>query len=193
MTHDEYRDQLANGILLPGESKKSLLFYHDQFEETFLPRTPLEQFLIGDMTTQYWRKFRASCLEQIIFQQLMRDHAQMFPGNGEALNAAHACKTMASAPNAIEMVGRWQTRYQRLLRDNIRLFFEIRKELAASPDLQQSPPDPRASIYTSPLSRRNDPEDLENDGENSDETNNAAPETTPDSDPNPNNGAPKSC
>jgi hypothetical protein len=189
MTHDEYRDQLANGILLPGESKKSLLFYLDRFEETFLPRTLLEQFLIGDMTTQYWRKLRASCLEQIVFQQLMRDQAEMLPGHGQAANAANACKTMAIAPNAIEMLGRWQTRYQRLLRDNIRLFFEIRKELAASPDAQQAAPDPRASIYTSPLTRRNDPENLENDGENDGEANYAAPETTPD----PNNGVPESC
>jgi hypothetical protein len=182
MTNDEYRDQLANSTLLPGESKQSLFFYLDRFEETFLPRTLLEQFLIGDMSVQYWRKLRASCLEQIIFQQLMRDQAEMLPGHGVAANAANACRTMAQSPNAIEMVGRWQTRYQRLLRDNIRLFFEIRKELAASPDSQQSPPDPRASIYTSPLTRRNDPENLENDHESSSETNN-----------DPKNGAPESC
>ena len=165
MTNNEYRDQLAHNVLLPGEKKEDLFFHLNHFEETFVPRTPLEQFLTGEMATNFFRQMRATLLERIVFEQLMRDQAEMFPNRGPGDHVASACKSLALAPNAVDMVGRWQIRYHKLLRSNIRLFFEVRKQLAANRDCEQSPPDPRASIYTAPV-----------------------PNTT-----GPNNGAPESC
>ena len=175
MTHNEYRDQLAHNVLLPGEKKEDLFFHLNHFEETFVPRTPLEQFLTGEMATSFFRQMRATLLERLIFQELMEQQAEMFPDRGLGYYVAKACKSIALAPNAIDMVGRWQLRYHKLLRSNIRLFLEVRKQLGSNPGREQSAPDPRASIYTAPLP--NEP---------------VAPEqntayTTPD------NGAPESC
>ncbi len=165
MTNNEYRDQLAHSVLLPGEKKEDLFFHLNHFEETFLPRTPLEQFLTGEMATSFFRQMRATLIERLIFQELMEQQGEMFPDRGLGYHVAKACKSIALAPNAIDMVGRWQTRYHKLLRSNIRLFFEVRKQLTANRDWEQSPPDPRASIYTA-----------------------SVPNTT-----GPNNGAPESC
>jgi len=175
MTNNEYREIIANNVLLPGEPKAALFFHLNHFEETFQPRTPLEQFLTGEMATNFFRQLRASCLERMIFQQLMDQQGEMFPDRGLGDHVIGACKSLALAPNAIDMVGRWHLRYHKLLRSNIRLFFEVRKQLAANRDWEQSPPDPRASIYTSPLPNKP-----------------VAPEQNTDY-TDPNNGAPESC
>jgi hypothetical protein len=176
MTNNQYRDIIADQVLLPGESKASLFFHMDQFEETFRPRTPLEQFLTGEMATNFFRQMRASCLERMIFQQLMDQETEMFPDRGLGDHVISACKSLALSPNAIDMVGRWHVRYHKLLRSNIRLFSEVRKQLNAHRDWEQSPPDPRASIYTAPLPNKP-----------------VAPEENPETTPDSNNGAPELC
>jgi hypothetical protein len=105
----------------------------------------------------------------------MEEHVDISPERGLGYQVAHACKPICLTPNAIDMVGRWQVRYHKLLRSNIRLFFEVRKQLAANREWEQSPPDPRASIYTTPLPDKP-----------------VAPEQNTDY-TNPNNGAPESC
>jgi hypothetical protein len=83
MTNNQYRKIIAHHVLLSGESKAALFFHLDHFEETFRSRTPLEQFLTGEMATSFFRQMRASLIERLLVvrggEQRLQQQAEMFP------------------------------------------------------------------------------------------------------------------
>ena len=146
MTYTEPRAQLANTILLPGESRDAFLAQLDHFTNTFQPVTGVEHLLVADMTFNFWRKLRLTGLEQFVFRLKMDAQAENNPGVGHGINAAQAALELAlTGANCLDMIGRWHTRSQKMLDNNARLFLRLRKELTPRDDWEHPASDSRAA------------------------------------------------
>ena len=135
MTYNEHRAQLANTILLPGESRDAYLAQLDHFTNTFQPVTGVEHLLVADMALNFWRTMRLTGLEQFVFRMKMEAQSQNNPDAGHGINAAQAVLDLAlTGANRLDMIGRWHTRSQKMLDNNARLFLRLRKELSPRDD-----------------------------------------------------------
>ena len=129
MTSTQYRDQIADLILLPGESRELFFDRLTNLLDAFRPRTGLEQILVEEMTINSWYKIRISCLERMIFTWQMEEQARLRPNDGAGDHAAHACQHIAMNSRCLDMLGRWHLRRHKLFRDGVRMFLELRRAL----------------------------------------------------------------
>ena len=76
MTNTEYRELIADTILLPGESREFLFQRMDDLEDAFQPRSRREQTMIEEMSTNFWHNIRISTIERVIFGWQMEEQAR---------------------------------------------------------------------------------------------------------------------
>jgi hypothetical protein len=67
----------------------------------------------------------------------MDAQAENNPGVGHGINAAQAALELAlTGANCLDMIGRWHTRSQKILDNNVRLFLRLRRELSPRDEWQ---------------------------------------------------------
>jgi hypothetical protein len=135
---------LSSTIVLNGESTDRFLgLLADLFEE-FQPQTPFEQSLIENMAVARWRQMRIWGMEKASMEHEM--HRQSAPSNSAALDpseqaatrAAIAFRTLSDDSRSLELINRYESRYDRQYLRAHRRFLEVHDR--RTPPSDQTPP-----------------------------------------------------
>src|SRR5580698_7217808 len=123
---------LSSTIVLKGESTDRFLgLLTDLFEE-FQPQTPFEESLIENMAVARWRQLRIWGMEKASMDHEMRrqpaipNSAELDPPEQAATRAAVAFRTLSDDSRSLELINRYESRYDRQYLRAHRRFLETR-------------------------------------------------------------------
>jgi hypothetical protein len=139
---------LSSTVVLKGESTDRFLgLLTDLFEE-FQPQTPFEESLIQNMAVSRWRQMRIWGMEKASMDHEMRrqseisNSAELNPPEQAATRAAIAFRTLSDDSRSLELINRYEARYDRQYLRAHRRFLEIRD--------RRTPPVPDAPVTPLP-------------------------------------------
>jgi hypothetical protein len=117
---------LAGTIVLKCEST-------DRFEnlvatlfEEFQPQTPFEESLIEDMAVARWRRMRIRGMEKAGIDYEMSRQSDSVAAEDSATRAQFAFRTLSDETRSLELINRYDARYQREYLRAHRRFVEVR-------------------------------------------------------------------
>jgi hypothetical protein len=130
---------LSSTIVLKGESTDRFLgLLTDLFEE-FQPQTPFEESLIENMAVARWRQLRIWGMEKASMDHEMRrqpaipNSAELDPPEQAATRAAVAFRTLSDDSRSLELINRYESRYDRQYLRAHRRFLEVRDRRTPPP------------------------------------------------------------
>src|SRR3984957_13408592 len=138
---------LSSTVVLKGESTDRFLgLLADLFEE-FQPQTPFEQSLIENMAVARWRQMRIWGMEKASMEYEM--HRQAAPSNSNDLDpseqaatrAAIAFRTLSDDSRSLELINRYESRYDRQYLRAHRRFVDTRDRRTPPSAPTQSEPE----------------------------------------------------
>ncbi len=145
---------LAGCVLLDDESQEDFEELHRQFRDRFLPVDGVEDGLIEEMVSSFWRMRRACAMETNLLDANIHEQDDTNP----AMHHANAF-TQLSASNEFNLLHRYEARLQRMFQramDNLmRLREDDRREEAWTEENQplqevRIPPDPEPPVPAEP-------------------------------------------
>jgi hypothetical protein len=125
---------LSGTVVLEGESADRFLQLVAALHEEFQPQTPFEEPLIENMAAARWRQMRIWGMEKAGMDHETRRQADMpgssasCPASGEdnATRAALAFRALSDDSRSLELIHRYDTRYERQYYRAHRRFLEVR-------------------------------------------------------------------
>jgi hypothetical protein len=151
---------LSTTIVLNGESTDRFLGLLATLFEEFQPQTPFEESLIENMAVARWRQMRIWGMEKAGMEHEMRRQAEMSNSTGldasehAATRASIAFRTLSDDSRSLELINRYDSRYDRQYYRAHRRFVETRDRRAPPAPL---PPQP-VPACPPPASPQADPE-----------------------------------
>jgi len=119
---------LSGTIVLQGESTDRFLSLVAALHEEFQPQTPFEQSLIDNMAVARWRQMRVWGLEKAGMEHEMRRQAGLsnsISTEDPATRASLAFRTLSDDSRSIELINRYDSRYERQYYRAHRRFLEV--------------------------------------------------------------------
>ncbi len=104
---------LSQSLLLDGESKERFDLLLASLRDEFQPRTNTEANLVETLATARWRQLRACALECAIINEEIRNQAQNTEHLDPATRAATAIRTLGDHSSQLEIINRYETRFER--------------------------------------------------------------------------------
>lgn len=118
---------LSTTIVLKGESRDRFLWLLDALLEEFQPQTPFEQSLIENMAVARWRQMRIWGLEKVSMEDEMQKQSGLFNASEDpATRMARAFRTLSDDSRSLELINRYEARYDRQYLRAHRRFLELR-------------------------------------------------------------------
>ena len=123
---------LSSTIVLKGESTDRFLSLLSALHEEFDPQTPFEESLIQNMAVARWRQMRIWGMEKASMDHEMRRQSQTLnstgldPSEHAATLAAIAFRTLSDDSRSLELINRYEARYDRQYLRAHRRFLEVR-------------------------------------------------------------------
>jgi hypothetical protein len=146
---------LCTTIVLNGESTDRFLGLLSTLLEEFQPQTPFEESLIENMAVARWRQMRIWGMEKAGMAHEMRRQTELSnftgldPSEAAATRAAIAFRTLSDDSRSLELINRYDSRFDRQYYRAHRRFVETR-DRRTPPAAPSQPPQPVAA----PLSPR---------------------------------------
>jgi uncharacterized protein (TIGR03435 family) len=122
---------LSTTIVLKGESTDRFLGLLTDLLEEFQPQTPFEESLIENMAVARWRQMRVWGMEKAAMEHEMRRLGEMSnlaaldPSGQAATRAAIAFRTLSDDSRSLELINRYESRYDRQYLRAHRRFLEV--------------------------------------------------------------------
>ncbi len=158
---------LASCVLLPDEMREDFEELHRQFRDRFLPVDGVEDGLIEEMVSSFWRMRRACAMET----NLLTYNIQEQGDNDRAMRPANAFTQLSATPD-FNLLHRYEARLQRMFQramDNLmRLRDDDRREEAWTEENQplqevREAPDPVSEQpVATPIPPEPSPETIDN-------------------------------
>jgi hypothetical protein len=131
------RNSITHGLLsatvvLKGESTDRFLSLLAALHEEFDPQTPFEESLIQNMAVARWRQMRIWGMEKASMDHEMRRQPEISnsigldPPEQAATRAAIAFRTLSDDSRSLELINRYEARYDRQYLRAHRRFLEVR-------------------------------------------------------------------
>ena len=123
---------LSSTVVLKGESTDRFLSLLAALHEEFDPQTPFEESLIENMAVARWRQLRIWGMEKASMDHEMRrqpaipNSAELDPPEQAATRAAVAFRTLSDDSRSLELINRYESRYDRQYLRAHRRFLEVR-------------------------------------------------------------------
>jgi hypothetical protein len=133
---------LSSTIVLKGESTDRFLGLLAALFEEFQPQTPFEESLIENMAAARWRQMRIWGLEKASMENEMRRQSEMSHSTSSdadedsehaATRAAIAFRTLSDDSRSLELINRYESRYDRQYLRAHRRFLEVRDRRTPPP------------------------------------------------------------
>jgi hypothetical protein len=136
---------LAKTIVLEGESSEAFIELLTSFQDEHQPETPTEEALIEEMAAARWRRERIRNMETGGLNHQIR-HPKFMDDDDIAVQHFTAFRTLTDETRALDLLNRYDARYERQFRSALTSFLNLRaKRIAADPASDQ---DARPSIIT---------------------------------------------
>jgi hypothetical protein len=142
MIHDPQTTHrmLAEIVVIEGESQDRFLTLAAALYDEFQPQTVFEESLIGEMTTALWRRMRIWSMEKAGMEQAMRLRAERpHPTEDPATRSYSAFRAIADNSRTLELMNRFDSRYEREYLRAHRRFLEVR-DRRTPPAIQPAQP-----------------------------------------------------
>jgi hypothetical protein len=157
---------LSTTIVLKGESTDRFLGLLAALFEEFQPQTPFEESLIENMAVVRWRQMRVWGMEKAAMEHEMRRQAEM--SNSTALDrseqaatrAAIAFRTLSDDSRSLELINRYESRYDHQYLRAHRRFLEVR-DRRTPPAPQPIPVSPPPVTVPPPQPETPSPENID--------------------------------
>jgi len=139
---------LSTTIVLNGESTDRFLDLFTALLDEFQPQTPFEESLIENMAVVRWRQMRIWGMEKASMEYEMHrlgamSHlAALDPSEQAATRAAIAFRNLSDDSRSLELIHRYESRYDRQYYRAHRRFLEVRDRRTPPPTPAPVPPPP---------------------------------------------------
>jgi hypothetical protein len=129
-------------IVLPGESQEEFDELLASYLDEHQPETPTERTFIENMVIARWRQQRVWALETAGLANEMR-HPRYHEGEDYDTQAFVAFRTLAEGSHALELLNRYDTRFERQFRAALTAFLNLRakRRPGANQDAGPNQPD----------------------------------------------------
>jgi hypothetical protein len=157
---------LSTTIVLKGESTDRFLGLLTALLEEFQPQTPFEESLIENMAVARWRQMRIWGMEKAGMEHEMRRQAEISnsaaldPAEYAATRAAIAFRTLSDDSRSLELINRYESRYDRQYYRAHRRFVETR-DRRTPPSVPAPQPAPASVTPASPVVPQCSPQSAE--------------------------------
>jgi hypothetical protein len=169
---------LSTTIVLKGESTDRFLWLLGTLIEEFQPQTPFEESLIENMAVARWRQMRIWGMEKAGMDHEMHRQAATMPhptpldpdeaSADAATRAALAFRTLSDDSRSLELINRYDSRYDRQYYRAHRRFVEVRdcrppahKNAKGTPDIiENNPPPTNPGSAGGPAAGESQPESI---------------------------------
>src|SRR6204780_5263109 len=132
---------LSGTIVLEGESKDRFRALVAALHEELQPRTPIETSLVENMAVARWRHMRIWGMEKAGMEHEMRRQAEAAQSKEDtATRSALAFRTLSDDSRSLELINRYESRYDRQYLRAHRRFLEVRDR--RTPPTVQRPASP---------------------------------------------------
>ena len=151
---------LSGTVVLECESTDRFLSLVATLFEEFQPQTPFEESLIEDMAVARWRRMRIRGMEKAGIDCEMRRQSHPISTEDSATRASFAFRTLSDDSRSLELMNRYDSRYQREYLRAHRRFEEVRGRRTAptspapvnpppaAPPAEPEPPAPQESLVS---------------------------------------------
>jgi hypothetical protein len=137
---------LSGTIVLQCESTDRFEELLATLYEEFQPQTPFEKSLIENMAVARWRQFRVWGLEKAGMDYEMRRQDEMLNSNEDsATRASIVFRTLSDDSRSLELINRYDSRYERQYYRAHRRFLEVR-DRRTPPSAQPPEPMPASPV-----------------------------------------------
>jgi hypothetical protein len=160
---------LSDTVVLKCESTDRFLFLVATLFEEFQPQTPFEESLIEDMAVARWRRMRIRGMEKAGIDYEMRrqsDTSHPIAQEDNATRASFAVRTLSDDSRSLELINRYDSRYQREYLRAHRRFEEVRDRrkppTPTAPEVEPPPVPPTEISKGTPEAIENKPEPMLN-------------------------------
>jgi hypothetical protein len=134
---------LSGTIVLKCESTDRFLELVNTLLEEFQPQTPFEESLIENMAIARWRQMRIQGLEKAGMDYEMRKQAEMASSTEDsATRAAIVFRNLSDNSRSLDLINRYETRYDRQYYRAHRCFIETRDRRTPPSALTPQPAPP---------------------------------------------------
>jgi hypothetical protein len=144
---------LSSTIVLKGESTDRFLWLLTSLFEEFQPQTPFEESLIENMAVVRWRQMRIWGMETASMDHEMRrqpatmpNSADLDPSEQAGTRAAIAFRTLSDDSRSLELINRYESRYDRQYLRAHRRFLEVCDRRTPPPPPPATPPPPPEKV-----------------------------------------------
>jgi hypothetical protein len=137
---------LSDTVVLKAESTDRFRGLLNALFEEFNPRTPFEESLIENMAVSRWRQMRIWGMEKAAMEHEMRRQygtplsAALDPSEQAATRAALAFRTLSDDSRSLELINRYEARFDRQYLRAHRRFLEVRDRRTPPPPSQTTRP-----------------------------------------------------
>lgn len=133
-------DNLANAILIEGESRPQFIALLRSFHAEFLPATPTERGLVEKLGVYQWLLLRSLTLESAAITHEMQRRSEAAPDEPKLTRAIHAVRSLGDRSRHSEFsrsANRFDRQYHRTLQSLHRIR-ERKEQKISSPKLTQA-------------------------------------------------------
>jgi hypothetical protein len=125
---------LSGTIVLEGESKDRFRALLAALHEELQPRTPIETSLVENMAVARWRQMRIWGMEKAGMEHEMRRQAEASQSTEDtATRSALAFRTLCDDSRSLELINRYESRYDRQYLRAHRRLLELRDRRTPPP------------------------------------------------------------
>jgi hypothetical protein len=118
----------AAATTLPGESEERLAALSEAFQQRLQPRDEVELAYVESMVMCRWRLMRLWVLESAGLGHEIRRQSHMHESETEPVRAALAFRTLSDESRSLELMNRYETRFDRQFARAHRCLIELRRE-----------------------------------------------------------------
>jgi hypothetical protein len=138
---------LSGTIVLEGESKDRFQSLLAALHEELQPQTPIETSLVENMAVARWRQMRVWGMEKAGMEHEMRRQAEASQSKEDtATRSALAFRTLSDDSRSLELINRYESRYDRQYLRAHRRLLEMR-DRRTPPPAQPAAGSPRKTVF----------------------------------------------
>ena len=116
---------LADAVVLHNEDSNLFTQLLASLDDEFQPDTPSQRALVDKMAVALWRQLRIWTIEKESYR--LEIQQQVLPGHSPAARAAIAFRRLHDESRALELLNRYDTRYDRQYARSLRLLQDAKK------------------------------------------------------------------
>lgn len=117
---------LAEAIIFDGESAERFEALHEAIRQELKPETCIEEALVENMTVCRWRQMRLWTMESAGVCHEIRKQAEANRAENKSTQAAIAFRTLSDESKSLELMNRYETRFDRQFSRSLSRFLQLR-------------------------------------------------------------------